>query len=254
MFSQFRNVVEGLAQPRPPQASPHRSDSLERASPMKSLAERPAKARLEDRLRASFTIGDMSNPSTPPASSRVSPTPQFVAEHPMSIDHPLSPAAIPLPTSPPPNGLDSDTEPLPLDAPLTLPDPLSIPLPDATDKPVSSDPRSNSDIEPESTNHSSSDSLSPLSPATSQVPEQSLAAFEEDTGEYDATRSTSMPGVSHNKGHEGSNASVVTAHVDQHESGEVPLPTEQSQSGHSAPPDIESLQKRLRLMEQRFTG
>src|SRR5882672_8489051 len=199
MFSQFKNVVEGLAQPRLPQASPRRPETVDRASPPKPLAERPTKSKLEDRLRASFTIGDVSNPSTPPASSRASPAPQFVAEHPLSIGYPLSPAAIPLPTSPPPNGLGFDSEPLPLDASLSLPDPPSIALSDAPDKPVSSDPRSNSDIDSEPTNHSSpSISLSPHSPATPQVPERSPAASEEDTEEYDPTQSNSMPEVSHN--------------------------------------------------------
>jgi hypothetical protein len=255
MFSQFKNVVEGLAQPRLPQASPRRPDSVDRASPPKSLAERPAKSKLEDRLRASFTIGDVSNPSTPPASSRSSPAPQFVAEHPLSIGYPLSPAAIPLPTSPPPNGLGSDSEPLPLDASLSTPDSPSIALSDAPDKPVSSNSRSNSDIESESTNHSSSHSLSPHSPATPQVPEQSPATSEEETEEYDLVQSASMPEISYNEDDKGSNTSVVeTARADQHESGEIPIPTEQSQSGHSASADFESLQERLRLTEQRLAG
>src|ERR1700679_1756173 len=101
MFSQFKYVVEGLAQPRPSQVSPPRSGSGQLPSPAKPFPERPLKAKLEERLRASFTIGEVSNPSTPTASTRASPTPQFVAEHPLAIDHPLSPAAIPLPSSPP---------------------------------------------------------------------------------------------------------------------------------------------------------
>jgi len=243
MFSQFKNVVEGLAQPRLPQASPRRSASLEHPSPAKSVAERPLKAKLEERLRASFTIGEVSSPSTPSASARVSPAPQFVAEHPLSIDHPLSPAAIPLPNSPPPNGVDSDSEPLPLDASLTLPDPLSA-------------VESNSVTGPEPINQNSpSKSLSEDSPITSQVPEPSPVASEEATGVYDTTQSTLTPGISHDQDYEMLNASVVeTTHADQHESGEVPLPTEESQSGHSASTDVESLQEQLKLMEQRFAG
>jgi hypothetical protein len=243
MFSQFKNVVEGLAQPRVPQASPRRSASLEHPSPVKSVAERPLKAKLEERLRASFTVGEVSSPSTPSASTRVSPAPQFVAEHPLSIDHPLSPAAIPLPNSPPPNGVDSDFEPLPLDASLTLPDPLSA---------VESNPVTG----PEPINqYSPSKSLSEDSPITSQVPEPSPAASEEATGVYDTTQSTLTPGISHDQDNEMLNASVVeTTHADQPESGEVPLPTEESQFGHSASTDVESLQERLKLMEQRFAG
>jgi hypothetical protein len=259
MFSQFRNVVEGLAQPRLPQASPRRSGSVERASPPKPLAERHAnaKTKLEDRLRASFTIGEVSNPSTPAGSSRVSPAPQFVAEHPLSIDHPLSPAAIPLPTSPPPNGLDSDFDPLPLDASLSLPDPLSPTSPDAPGKSVPSDPGSNSVVELEPPNHSSPpESPSADSPVKSPVPEQSLVASEDDTGVYDATQSTSTPKVSYNENNEGSNVSVVeTTHADQYKSGEISMLTEQSQSetGHSVSADVESLQEQL-SMEQRFAG
>ena len=253
MFSQFRNVVEGLAQPRPPQAHPRRSNSIEHPSPSRPLAERPAKVRLEDRLRASFTIGEASNPSTPAGSSRVSPVPQFVEEHPLSVDHPLSPAAIPLPTSPPPNGLDYDSDPLHLDTPLTLPA-----TPDIPDNSVSSDSGSYSMIEPEPINHSTpSILLSEDSPVTSQVPEQSPDASEEDTEMHDATQSTSTPEDSHSEDNESLSASAAveeTTHTNQDESGEVPMPTEQSQSEHSASADVESLREQLRLMEQRFTG
>lgn len=273
MFSQFRNVVEGLAQPRLPQPSPRRSGSLERAS---SLAERRQKARLEDRLRASFTIGDVSNPSTPPASSRVSPAPQFVAEHPLSVDHPLSPAAIPLPNSPPPNRRDSDHDVLPLDPSLTLPDPLptagssSVIEPEPinqrdppeslpTDPPITSQVPEQSpavvseeDTEGQDTSQSI---LTPEIPITPQVPEQTQAVSEEDTGGQDTSRSILTPEISHDQDDKVSNASVVeTTHEDHHESGEVPLPAEESQSEHSASADVESLQERLNLMEQRFTG
>src|SRR5712671_2561330 len=149
MFSQFINVVEGLAQPRPSQAPHSRSASLEPgrpSSPARPLADRPLKAKLEDRLRASFTIGEASNPSTPSPSSRVSPAPQFVTEHPLSIDHPLSPTAIPLPNSPPPNV--NGYHDLPSDAPLTLLDPLSVVLPVVSDKPAPSESASDIVSEP----------------------------------------------------------------------------------------------------------
>ncbi|KAA1468235.1 hypothetical protein DENSPDRAFT_770764 [Dentipellis sp. KUC8613] len=153
MFSQFRNVVEGLAQPQRRQsqdASAHPDQAVAAASPghsstdghtlresisstshladsalaslRKSLAaqrsgspvassasnnvashspspsiERAStpKLRLEDRLRASFAIGDTSGTPTPNLSSRSSPVPVPVTEH------PLSPSAVPLPQSPP---------------------------------------------------------------------------------------------------------------------------------------------------------
>ena len=59
------------------------------------MIERVQVIRIEDGLRASFTISEASNPSTPSPSSRVSSSPQFVAGHPLTIGHPLSPAAIP---------------------------------------------------------------------------------------------------------------------------------------------------------------
>lgn len=238
MFSQFRNVVEGLAQPRLQQAPPRRSGSLDRAS---SLAERPQKSRLEERLRASFTIGDVSNPSTPPASSRVSPAPQFVAEHPLSFDHPLSPAAIPLPNSPPPNSRDSDHDVYPS---LTLPDPL----PTAGSSSVI--------VEPKPINqHPPSESPPTDPPIISPAPEQSPAASEEDTEEQDTTESIPSSEISHDQDDELSDASVLeTPHEDQHESSEVPMLAEGSQSAHSASADVESLQEQPKMMEQQFAG
>ncbi|KAI0287030.1 peroxisomal membrane anchor protein conserved region-domain-containing protein [Russula aff. rugulosa BPL654] len=70
------------------------------SSPAKPATER-MKSKLEDRLRASFTIGEVSNPSTPTASARASPAPQVVT----SIHYPMitpcrqqqSPCQTPLP-------------------------------------------------------------------------------------------------------------------------------------------------------------
>ncbi|TFY83598.1 hypothetical protein EWM64_g422 [Hericium alpestre] len=160
MFSQFRHVVEGLAQPQPRSSqdasptsdhpgSPARSPSLDAHSLRESLSstsllkslvsQRPAspspsngsndhqrssstsrpKGRLEDRLRASFAIGDASNGNSPSASTRVSPSPVSVTEH------PLSPSAVPLPQSPPPQGIP---EPISLSLSLSPPPhPLSPP-------------------------------------------------------------------------------------------------------------------------------
>lgn len=255
MFSQFKYVVEGLAQPRPSQASPPRSGSGQLPSPAKPFAERPLKAKLEERLRASFTIGEVSSPSTPTASTRASPAPQFVAEHPLAIDHPLSPAAIPLPNSPPPHDEHSF---LPLDASLTLPEPLSTMSPDASDELTLAGTGSNMVIEPEPVNQDSPQS-SPLadSPILSQVPEQNPAAPEESTGAYDATQSiiTSDPGTSCDQASTMSNASVgEIAHADRRQPAEVPIPTEEAQSELSSSDGVEALQERLKLMEQQFAG
>ena len=248
MFSQFRNVVEGFAQPRPTHASPPRSASGQLPSPAK-----PLKGKLEERLRASFTIGEVSNPSTPTASTRVSPAPQVVSEHPLSIDHPLSPSAIPLPCSPPPH---DDNGPLPVDASLTLPDPLSSMSPNVSDTLTLTDTGSNIVIEPEPVDQYSPQT-SPLadSPIISQVPEQQPAASEEGAGMYDATQSIITSGVSCDQASTIPDASdVEIAQADRRQSAEIPIPTEESHLGLPSPNGVETLQERLKLMEQQFTG
>ena len=154
MFSQFRHVVEGLAQQplrSPPDAS--NPDSLSRSVSLdgssvdstishfrKSLAAQrsgspgpskghastnsmdvrsSAKARLEDRLRASFAIGEASNTNSPTVSSRTSPAPVPVTGPPLSP----SPASLPNTTSPDPHSAttsentSSVTSSVPLSAP-----------------------------------------------------------------------------------------------------------------------------------------
>ncbi|KAJ7597112.1 hypothetical protein C8J56DRAFT_1011641 [Mycena floridula] len=123
MFSQLRQAVETFAPPprrsldeherRP--LSPSNSDALRKsatsqrsASPGFSsprTASSMHKSTLEERLRASFSIGEASGSSTPMVSSRTSPMP-------LAPDQPLSPASVPLPASP-------------QLAPVTLPEPVS---------------------------------------------------------------------------------------------------------------------------------
>ncbi|KAI0274639.1 peroxisomal membrane anchor protein conserved region-domain-containing protein [Gloeopeniophorella convolvens] len=102
--------------------------------PLPTFPPRPSipSWQLTGSLRASFTIGDVSNPSTPSASSRVSPVPQPATEHPLSpaLDHPLSPTSVPLPNSPPfdDHALPSlDASQLLLDSDATQPAPPSAP-------------------------------------------------------------------------------------------------------------------------------
>ncbi|KAG1755208.1 uncharacterized protein EDB91DRAFT_1326114 [Suillus paluster] len=79
---------------------------------------------LEERLRASFSVGEASNTTTPAISSRVSPAPNAVPV----TQHPLSPTFIPLPASPvlpaaasPPQVSDVQPSDLPADPlPFTL--------------------------------------------------------------------------------------------------------------------------------------
>jgi hypothetical protein len=206
------------------------------------------KAKLEDRLRASFTIGEVSNPSTPTASARASPAPQFVTEHPLSPNHPLSPAAIPLPTSPPAH---DDHGLLPTEAPLT-PGPLSSTSPDVSEN---LDAGSNivDDLEPD--NQRPLQTPPPDSPTISQAPEQKPAAPEEGTEVDDAAQSIVTSDISCDQASMISNGSVVEiAQAGRRQSGEVPIHAEKPQSEPSFSDGVESLQERLKLMEQQFAG
>jgi hypothetical protein len=235
MFSQFRNAVEGLAQPRVSQNSPPPTRPSSRP-----LTERPLKAKLEDRLRASFTIGDESSPSTPTASSRVSPAPQFVSEH------PLSPTSIPLPISPPPNDHDHD---LSLDTSLPPPHPLSTILPDGSDKLVSAEPDPTVDIGLELVDqHSLQNSPAADIPISPQVLDLKSVASEEGAEVNNATPQTVILETPRD-----SVDTIPAVETDRHESYEDSISVEESQSEHSST-NVEALQERLRAMEQRFSG
>ncbi|KAH7931049.1 hypothetical protein BV22DRAFT_1101415 [Leucogyrophana mollusca] len=77
--------------PGPRSGSPNPS-SLPKSGSLPEAGLR--KTTLEERLRASFTVGEASGGSTPNMSSRASPVPVPVAQH------PLSPTSTPLPESP----------------------------------------------------------------------------------------------------------------------------------------------------------
>lgn len=148
MFSQFRQAVEGFAQPQPRRsqdlngddnrftsgppdaqsarqsqstnqladaalnnirrsfASQRSGSPLSRSSsPVSSSISKSSnstpdpglrKFTLEERLRASLSVGDASNTTSPAISSRASPASNAV----VVTQHPLSPTAIPLPASP----------------------------------------------------------------------------------------------------------------------------------------------------------
>ena len=252
MFSQFINVVEGLAQPRPPPRHENTNSASERgqsSSLAKPFAERPPlKAKLEDRLRASFTIGDVSNPSTPCASSRVSPTPQY--EHPLSpdIDHPLSPKSIPLPVSPPPHdrGLPSSS------ASYSPSHPLSPPLLNAFDKSVPVDHGTSPTLVSDSSNqHSLSDDLVIPEPS-----EKDPTVSEEGTDMDDTNESINITDLPHSPVDTVSDAQSVagSTQTDGHEPGFVSVLGNTSELDHPVSVNIEALQEQLKLMEQRFAG
>lgn len=251
MFSQFRNVVEGLAQPRLPPGNPRHENTnpatvpLERAQSPSPAKLSPFKAKLEDRLRASFTIGDVSNPSTPSASSRVSPAPQY--EHPLSldIDHPLSPTSVPLPVSPPPHDCN-----LPSDAPYSPSDPLSPPSLNTPDTPVPQDHGTST-----TSGSDSSDQYS-LSDTPVIPSEKEPTASEEGIETDDTTESIDTTGLSYSPVDTVSEVQSVAESTpsDGHEPELVSKPGSSPEPDHLASAKIEALQEQLQLMEQRFVG
>ncbi|KAF7306991.1 Mediator of RNA polymerase II transcription subunit 5 [Mycena indigotica] len=140
MFSTF---VQNIAHPRPSSDS----NPARPTSPAKHLQQhRPAspsphkRTTLEDRLRASFTIGDASSSEpTPVASTRASPSPPkdaITEEQPTTPQPttvlPLSPSSTPLPDSPVASPIQLEPPPnaLPLEIPNDDPDPVADALPD----------------------------------------------------------------------------------------------------------------------------
>ncbi|KAH9022966.1 hypothetical protein EDB85DRAFT_341375 [Lactarius pseudohatsudake] len=260
MFSQFRNVVEGLAQPRLPLGAPRHENTNpagQSLPPAKPLTDRsPFKVKLEDRLRASFTIGDVSNPSTPSASSRVSPAPQY--EHPLSpdIDHPLSPISIPLPVSPPPHDRDHDYDlsrdrDLPLNTSHFPSDLSSPPLLSVLDKSLPVDPGPGAASASDSSNqHSPSDA-----PVIPQPSEKEPTVSEEEGIEMDdTTESICTTDLSHGPVDTVSDAQSVaeSTQTDSHEPESVSEDGNSSEPDHPTSADIEALQEQLKSMEQRF--
>ncbi len=236
MFTQFRHAVETFApQPRRStddsspgeQQNPNarRTQSMDSNRPQSALtsaqlpdsalatlrksfvpprpespASAPRRAReghlsLEDRLRASFTIGEASTGTTPDASARVSPAPL------PTTDHPLSPASIPLPQSPSPDTRGDAVQSF-----------TSLP-PIVESEPVSQD--------------ESTAETQPSSIVEEPVVRQAEAEASTAPSEFDSENTASEP--------------------------RQELPQE-PYTPSSANVDVESLQERLKLVEQRFSG
>ncbi|KAI0830676.1 hypothetical protein BC628DRAFT_891281 [Trametes gibbosa] len=124
--SALNNLRKTLVAQRP--GSPANANAQASTSPPEPAATpapkpRPtARTTLEDRLRAKFAIGDASNSSTPASSSRASPAPVAVADHPLA-DAPSRSSTPDIPAvKGPPNPLSPRSTPLP-DSPLMSPVP-----------------------------------------------------------------------------------------------------------------------------------
>jgi hypothetical protein len=291
MFSQLRNAVESLATPVPPRAgspapqNPQGDDTTGHAhgdpnlrkvmasqragSPGPSSSRLPRSAspspsvlrnaettkgrkmNLEERLRAKFVIGEASNSTTPDASKSTSPTPDPMSTPEAVPGRVVSPASIPLPESPlvtaavlaegPSDSLELSS---PYDAHQHIPSPLSEtdsmtvsptplspaaippPLPEAVEEEPSADPeeRIPSDKDENNTLETTHDSENPPADSTSPVPEAlspQNPSSTEDAASPDSRDQFSLSAP---------------------ETLESPVPP------------VESLQKRLKLVEQRFAG
>lgn len=212
--SALSNLRKSFAPPR--SASPGTSPR----SPSSGVARDPLqKSSLEERLRATFTIGDVSNGPTPDVSARASPAPRAP-----TIEHPLSPSSTPLPDSP---SLPPVLEESPLDrpeSPEVAPQPLIPPL----------TPTESESPKPESPAKDDSDIMAEEHIPEEPVPQDPLPA--EPTAK-------SIPDPA-------AEPSVEGEPVAEESIAGGPIVEEPFASGEDV--DIDALQERLKLVEQRF--
>ncbi|KAF8216144.1 hypothetical protein K438DRAFT_1926517 [Mycena galopus ATCC 62051] len=257
--SALSNLRKSLASQRP--ASPSQT---QKSSP----APRAHKMSLEDRLKAAtFTIGEVSGETTPTVSSRVSPAPTPVTPPvdkalspvdtttPSKLDlttelttvteHPLSPSTMPLPESrvsspielqepapilvalPPPEPVPTPSEPVPHPAPVAAP-PLpteSVPLPSEPIQPLS---------EPVPAPAEPTQPLSEPVPPPSEPVQQRPELIEAVSPKPHALQFDQVSALE-------AEVTLPPATPDAH-------PEEASRVA-----DVDALQKRLKLVEQRFS-
>lgn len=155
---------------------------------------------LEDRLRASFTIGEASNTTTPDASARVSPAPPAPTN-----ERPSSPTSTPLPQSPP--AQDDAIQPFASLPPIAEVDPVAVleeePVPETA-------PKTEEPVE------------LPVEDIVEKLEEPSSEQLPEDPPVDDKSPED--------------------------------LPLEEDLNLPTPTIDVESLQERLKLIEQRFSG
>lgn len=299
MFSQFRQAVEGLAQPPPRRSQDlstsndggavHRPFTAQRPASPLSRSSSPApsftsksnitpdpglrKSTLEERLRASFTVGEASNTTTPTVSSRASPSPAPNAA--LVTQHPLSPTWIPLPASPA------------LSAAASPPQISDIQCNHPSEDPPAFSLTVNhfQDDTSEKGFQTSSSSEAPQAPADVPLPlspEQNPTADHSDSLPILSIGTETNVQLSHD--HPAGRDTVHALEAHDSNSGDIGGETDVSNpvdmftsdsdvSGHTAdieqppedsPPavpsskcseiDVEALQERLRLVEQRFSG
>ncbi|KIJ68369.1 hypothetical protein HYDPIDRAFT_165234 [Hydnomerulius pinastri MD-312] len=223
------------------------------------------KTTLEERLRASFAVGDASGGSTPTPSARASPSPHSVPV----TQHPLSPTSTPLPESPslPPLAVISPpATPLSTSFQLEGAGPLAPP-PQAPGVPreLGVTPELNAapelpELNPsvsssDSQNSTSSDQVSPGSPNESAVeppevaPPSPRAEDSQHVVDGDPRAEAQTAGVAPSVSTPDASAPVPETEQPSESVAVAPEPSMPTKSGDA---DVEALQERLKLVEQRF--
>lgn len=250
------NLRKSLAVQRVASTSPQRrSTSPGPSSLPKNSADTSArKSRLEERLRASFTIGDSPGSPTPNATpSRASPAPDAIRV----TQHPLSPESIPLPGSPTQVAPDPPAnDPV---VPISSSQP-SVSITNESDVPVddlgSSSPQPQDSIVPpgaqdqvDVTAHVSADagatvSYEPISVASEVDTSPSYTNQDVQPGYVLVT----SPSDTLSDGDIGAvnTPPAISSAADNEQSSSVAV--------NSSDADVEALRERLKLVEQRFSG
>ncbi|KAK0506158.1 hypothetical protein EDD18DRAFT_19988 [Armillaria luteobubalina] len=212
--SALSNLRKSLTSPR--SASPGTSAR----SPSSGVARDPLqKSSLEERLRASFTIGDVSNGPTPDVSARASPAPRAP-----TVEHPLSPSTIPLPDSPSLPPVLEENSPDRPESPGVTPQPLVPPLA----------PTESESPKPESPAKEGGDTM-----AEEYIPEEPVP---QDPSPAEPT-AKSIPDPA-------TEPSVEVVPVAEESIAGGPIVEEPLASAEDV--DVDALQERLKLVEQRF--
>ncbi|KAG6334299.1 hypothetical protein ID866_4796 [Astraeus odoratus] len=236
------NLRKSLAAQRAGGATPQRpgSPQARSTSPVPSSVPRAnvdsglRKSTLEERLRASFTIGDSSGGTTPnPVESlRASPVPD--AAH---SSQGYSPESTPLPESP--TQVAHDTPP--------------------TEDPVSALSNPSPPVLPENEHPSSPDSplINALGDVSGNAGQDACVPVQEDMVPLSHTTQAIHPSdaVSTDDSFpasDGNNAAEITAPPPPDSGVAVPILDEQMVPTNSRNADVEALQERLKLVEQRF--
>ncbi|KAK0233161.1 hypothetical protein IW262DRAFT_1470284 [Armillaria fumosa] len=189
-------------------------------SPSSVVARDPLqKSSLEERLRASFTIGDVSNGPTPDVSARASPAPRAP-----TVEHPLSPSSTPLPDSPSLPPVLEENSPDRPESPEVTPEPLVPPL----------TPKESESPKPESSSKEDSDTMAEEYIPEEPVPQDLSPA--EPTAKFIPDPATEP--------------SVDVEPVAEESIAGAPIVEEPLASADDV--DVDTLQERLKLVEQRF--